>query len=493
MKRTIIIGLIFVLTGCASAVSKIAKNTEANAIVSKKRMDDTTVNFEKPPVLASNFIWGINGHPVTSPDYWELSAMDLQVKALKQLQTTMYRFNVVTDLNGGLTHYKKDKTRWDEISSRCKNGSIKILPVLQFKPLGTTLTLDESYQAGRKKAYGFAKEYGAEIDYYEIGNEMDLVTIKDGDDGSQIDHYHKDQFDIVAAYLNGMSDGIKEADPAAKTIINSAGSSRWGFFKLLEEANVSYDIIGWHWYSRSGTYEDPYVKKDLERNVFVELAKITDRPIWITEINQHRGTFKHSKETQAVWLERFIDALDNNNQVEGYFVYELLNQLNLDDKIGYEHPVEAYFGLVNASNLLKPIYNPAFETLTFKIEESLHWKENYLKHLFSKLLERELRPTDLAFWEEPLTKNTLDQFIAAFYKVEKPKISEASDLLFIQNSYKQLFSVAISPNESKFWTKKLREGTSRVDVSKSLVRSRKFYIEAIINGYEKRTGFTFKK
>src|SRR5690606_18795000 len=209
---------------------------------------------ELPVDVSEGFIWGINGHPIEDRDYVP-SPLSTQLSLLKEHQMTYYRIDVNTTVNGKLKSIDNRESRFQELLEEAEKLNIKILPVLKFYRdhfENKIFNEKEAYETGKHQALIFANTYKDYFDYYAIGNELDIRTQLPDTEGMLKIDFEYENVKFISSYFKGMIDGIREVDPTAKTIINTAGDGRWGYLELLEEFNVNYDILGYHWYSDGG-------------------------------------------------------------------------------------------------------------------------------------------------------------------------------------------------------------------------------------------------
>ncbi len=495
----IILALMF--NSCGSSLSSIvAADDYAFKKTSTIARYDRSMQPKKSPVtLASQFIWGINGHPIDSPAYFADNSTALQYNLLNEFQMDYYRINVITDENGQVTIYPSYARRWKETLAASVKNKVKLLPVFHLKDYDPTMTIDEAYKIAKKKAYGFASAHKDYFDYYELGNERDLRLIFPNTDGDKIEHYDLPAFDVMISYFKGLHDGVKEADPTSKTLINSAGWKHWGFFEYLQQNNTPYDIISWHWYSNQGTVFNPLIVKTTGEDVLKLLNDRFKKPIWITEINQIDGTYNESEDNMAFWNNSFVDDLKNREYVQGYFVYELLDQQHLDDNIDYEHPKEAYYGLIKwEESFTKYSYKTAALTYKYKIEDIAHGSEDYIIHLYTTFNRDRPAKNQLEQEASQVVDNTnmsllLDSFLSKeLMTAESPgELKMDAQTKMINQLYQKVLKRDASPENQKHWQKTLKKGATEKEIIKSLLTSKEFYQKAVIAGYENRTEFPF--
>ncbi len=446
-----------------------------------------------PVEVADNFIWGINGHPITHLDY-VVGNIEHQITLLKEHLLEYYRVDITTRNNGAIDTYPD---KFEELLKIANKHQIKILPIIKIdKQLGDySHTKEEAYNMGREQAHGFVKKYGSHFEYYELGNEQENKIIFKDKNGTATEHYDYQKLKILTAYFKGMIDGIKAINPKAKIMI-TGGWLHWGYFDLLEQEKVDYDIISYHWYSNMGSM---FNAKWGGGNVIDTLTAKFSKPIWITEINKKDGSVNETYQEQAYWVEYFINELNQQPNINAFILYELYDQPNLYHQ-SWAGPGEASYGIVEWESTPEKYneirYKPVSNTLKFKIEEIKHGYENYvyavLKHITQAVPDSE----ELDFWAKELQQHkSKEEFIkqlssekgihfanAKFTQKQKELIPNAID-----RAYNSFLNRKPSVNEVNYWTKKLKRKKHYID--QTLLLSKEYWENAIWNGYERRTGF----
>ena len=289
---------------------------------------------------STDFILGINGHPLNQKAYLS-TPVATQASLIKSLGMSYYRIDVGTDFSGTISN----EAKFLELATAFQANNLKILPMLY--PHGYELCNDATtaYNAGKKMASGFALKYGKYFDHYEIANEMELKLLKkrmlDGKDTSDYDHAKSV---IICNFLKGMNDGVKASDPTAKTIIDMC-QTHSGFIKLLKAYNVNFDIIGQHWYSNA-----MYAQSIDYQNTVKDLLAVYNykKPIWITEFNQFQGSINDRQDTQELIIKDFISNCRKNKLIQAFFIYELLDEPDLN--MNKERSFEKEYGIVKLDN-----------------------------------------------------------------------------------------------------------------------------------------------
>jgi len=262
---------------------------------------------------------GINGHPLNQLAYTKM-LLSTQFEILKKKKFKQYRFDVPIDYNGNI----KNETTFFKMTTIAQQNKIDLLPMIYM--IGLNFNDDEtsSFNKGYLICGTFVKKYGAYINYYELGNEEDLLITKNGTSGSDPEDYDQDKLRVVAAFWKGMIAAIKHQKPDAKIIINTGGWFHYVFFDLLTKYNVAYDIIGYHWYSKMDEYA-----QSVHVNLLDILSKKFHKPIWLTEINQSNGSDLNTEGKQAAWIKAFINTCRGYPLVKAVFIYELLDEPDL--------------------------------------------------------------------------------------------------------------------------------------------------------------------
>lgn len=428
------------------------------------------------------FAWGVNGHSLNHSDYTRSGTIDRELNFLDEHQFKFYRIGIRTDLEGKVT---LSAARFMELLKKSSERGIEIMPVFLINTHfdDYKITEEEAYRRGKSQMRGFAQTYGDYITYYALGNEQEIRIINPGLAGKYTTDYDVEKFKIVAAYLKGMHEGVKEVDPTAKTIVNSAGWLHLGYYELLNQSEVPYDIMGFHWYSKTDTYRSDFGHGRITDILYSRYQK----PIWITEINHTRGSHDNTEYEQASIMKRFIDELYNQDYIEGFFVYELYDQPSLKDQ-EWAGDKEAHFGIIEWKNSPPDYsefeYKPVSNVLRYEIEKFNHGNEDYVYALLAELSNNTPEKDDVKYWTNKLNDHqNPKQIIEELYK-QYAVVNELS----IDETYQKLLNRNPIKGEGKYWKRKLRK-QDKPDPKKTILLSKEFREKAIWNGYERRTGY----
>lgn len=294
----------------------------------------------------NTFIWGINGHALSERVPYN-NAIDEQLENIKRVGFTYYRNDIAVGIDGKVSN----ANRFIELLNKAQEKGIKILPMI-YDCWNPALSNQQNYQNGYALGLNFIKGYAKYISAVEIGNEKDVAVIGNTSliksaipaDGQLTSHYDRVKANSLAACFDGMADGIHAGKATVKVIIDCSNHPRWGFFKIMQEQKVSYDIIGIHWYTSSGSITNIYGQNGI--NMFAQFNK----PLWITEINRGGGSYGEGGDTEASALQSLYDQVRPYKAVKAFFVYELYD----NDDYKKQNNIEGFFGIYTDPSKEKP-------------------------------------------------------------------------------------------------------------------------------------------
>ncbi|MXV51312.1 hypothetical protein GS399_10060 [Pedobacter sp. HMF7647] len=273
-----------------------------------------------PLLSGSSLELGINGHPLDGTGPYSHVSASKQIEMLQKMGMNWYRADVTTMSDGRITV----PYLFDPLMAAATSGGVKILPALKTRTLDLNATQSASYSAGKKLGADFAAKYGKYFTYYNLGNELELKLLLPGRSGQSQLHYDRTKFNVTAAYLKGMDEGIKSQDPDAKTMID-ASWLHYGYLRMLEWYGVKFDIIAYHWYSEmeslggNKTYNIP--------DITLKLSSLFTKPIWFTEVNsRYKADDADFEVKQDAFIKKFIQKCKNNPQVKVLIFYELFDE-----------------------------------------------------------------------------------------------------------------------------------------------------------------------
>ena len=277
------------------------------------------------------FIWGVVGHPAIR-EYLDLGPA-AQLDLVQELGCNAYRVDVRDtahpyDRSAGEIHI-------DEMLPLAAARGIKLLPIL-FRPLDiwdAKQSPEDIYQASYNRGKAFAEKYRGKFDCIEIENEMDDKCIIRKTDGKSTadydDAFPSQKFSRCIEVVRGLADGVRAGDPDVKRAVGTCGWYHYGFIDELLARGGSFEILVVHWYSNSGSITRA-----------MQGWSRYGKPIWLTEMDRHEGSFDNAEEDQAKMVSLQAEEMRNLPGIDAIFVYELLDEPHL----GPSNP-ESYYGL----------------------------------------------------------------------------------------------------------------------------------------------------
>lgn len=299
---------------------------------------------------SKQFVWGINGHPLTQEAYKQ-TTWDRQVLFLKELGIKSYRMDVPLDPKGVIRH----EVKFRKFVNALRESGVSILPVVFPKFNRSDTDSIAVYDMLFNEGKVFCKRYYHLLDVVEVGNELEigLLKKKGTTDGTKAGHYDLAKSRNLMWNLAAFIDGMKSVKPTIRVSLSLAWT-HWYYLELLKSYGVNYDIIGYHWYDNMGDITNvvkPY------GNFLPKLIAEYDKEIWITEFNIYKGTLTKSVERQNSYLENSLSKILQQGIVKGFFFYELFDESALQSKL----PHEAHYGLLFEKDL-QYYKKPAFYT-----------------------------------------------------------------------------------------------------------------------------------
>jgi hypothetical protein len=280
----------------------------------------------------SQFIWGINGHPLTQQDY---SNIDDQITALNDLNVSSYRFDVVLNKDG----YAKKQDDFIKLLKALKRNNILPFAAVMQTGFGV-MQPDSVYATAVLQGKNFGTAYGDYFTVLEVNNEVDTKIALKNSLGGVVSNtkYDTAKSKRFMAQISGFIDGIKSVKPSIKISL-SVSFTHFYYLKLLQENKVNYDIIGCHWYSNMG---DMLAQKLPIANVLSYIKTNFNKPVWVTEFNRFKGTGSVSFAMQSQYIAESIPKLIAQRQIGAFFLYELFDEQSLAAK----YPLEANYGIM---------------------------------------------------------------------------------------------------------------------------------------------------
>lgn len=287
--------------------------------------------------------FGVNGHPLNRGSYDSMS-LEQQLSLVKALGLTTYRVNVNPA-------YPDKFARLSELVNLAQREGVRILPVIVILPKSYSAE-DVAYQDAKAAVSRLVTQFDARITTWELGNEYDLYCVKKDADGSSPADYDTEKYAVVRGLLRGMLAALQQSSPSSRTIIQTSqhtGTSLdSGFLQRLLHDGISFDITGYHYYSKDGRIPSAKNGDSALRILHDKFHK----PIWITEFDKSSSSPtigpSSDPEAQGRALQTALSeiAADGDKyDVIGADIYELLDQPELLDNPAVK-PCQAQFGIL---------------------------------------------------------------------------------------------------------------------------------------------------
>ncbi len=504
---------------------------QENELLTDKELEELNLNSSAvlpnklPIVVPNDFIWGTNGHPIaTDKPYYDdtnpLHNISYQLERLKEHQIDLYRVDLVTwpvgtpNIPIGTPKKISELNKLINLTSSPAYNSIKIFPIIMGNShINYQANITTNYNLGYDQVEGVLSTngYAGDFEYIALCNELDLKLITPGTEGVTANEYDAAKSSRAAAYLRGMVEAVKFFDPAAKIVMNNAGSLKVGWFHLLENEGVEYDIIGYHWYSDQGSLTS--IRTTLGGVSVLDYLsnEFPDKDVWITELDRTDGSVElvlypdpcaqcnpnqpceqcrddgygiedgdpqdtgyESEQAQSDDINFHIDELSGTS-VKAVFSYELLDQPNLDDGTPYEKAVSAYHGIMNWNDTLAPAqytHKKVSNTWKNRIEETKYGYEDFVKSLYPSIYYRNVFPNDNANINSYIT--TLKDNRNKADLVESFMVP-GSYSPWVNKLYMDIHGRPANLGEPNYWITQMQNGMTRENVIKGFCISDEFW------------------
>lgn len=287
-----------------------------------------------------DFLWGVNIHPTSYPDYG--LDPELYVKASAELGVDTIRVNIGANLY--------DFSYVDRIVALCSSYNLKIIACVA---LSDDLDYNRNYYETLCSRYDGKSGYGF-IDYYEIGGEEEIRLLNNkypnggGPNGDSMDHYYESDVITLMNKFASAIEGVKNSGTAAKTIIDFS-HLHYAPLLYMYQNGLDFDIVGIDWYTNMGSLKqvlNPVLEK------FPHDIMITETNLWsssetdFTDISEYDMLFD------------FMDLAYATDRVKGLLFYELVDEPVFESSGSFN--TESHFGLLYSLNETsvtpKPIY-----------------------------------------------------------------------------------------------------------------------------------------
>jgi Domain of unknown function (DUF4214)/Glycosyl hydrolase catalytic core len=282
---------------------------------------------------SAELLWGANGHPFNA---YPGVSIERQLDYVKDLGMKSYRVNI------------SGPSSIDALAALVREGKKRGVEILPVITPGLDLDKEDTdalYEKARKLAFMLGSRFRGQISVWELGNEMENYAIiqpcEMRDNGQKYScewgpaggdgplDYFGPRWKKASAVLNGLSVGMKQADPAARRAMGTAGWGHTGAFERMQQDGIEWDISVWHMYGQNPEW------------AFKELARY-GHPIWVTEFNNPYGS-QHGEHKQ---VEGLADAMKQLRELQAKYNVEAAHIYELMDETYWAPDFEAYMGLI---------------------------------------------------------------------------------------------------------------------------------------------------
>jgi len=277
---------------------------------------DTSIKINDSLAKKSdNFFWGIGINPYPTDKVDDTILNNVVINA-KNLGVNSIKINWPDFIELGNYDYA------DKIVNKIYNNKLNI--VIIYEPSDESLYYKkEGYDSAFNDGLKLATHYKGKIKYFQIGNEPGSYCIKKDWPGLTPESFDLDKCKMVISYLKGLSNGIMQANPEAKIIV----TGHWlhvGFFDILQDEKLHYDIIGWDWHQNSPNLLD-VPNSNQSVNLVSELAKF-GKDVWVTEAGIIDGGAS-GEENQSKYLVDLAKQTRLYKMFKGFFIFSLYDEL----------------------------------------------------------------------------------------------------------------------------------------------------------------------
>jgi hypothetical protein len=227
--------------------------------------------------------------------------------------------------------------------------------------MGTTVA--NTYSSCHALGITAAQLLAGKIPMLEIGNEWDIASLTiagtiNTTDGNLPSQYDQASMALYMAAMRGVIDGFRSIDTTGKTLLGVNNTYiHIGFLKMLVQGTlpdgtaatygaIPFDIITWHDYQTGGDMDSTDGFNGVQ-NLFTEIAALTSKPIWFSEIGGGDPSVTNSQ--IVTYLGVALPEMIAHAQCAGCCYYEL-------------YDFEAAYGLYSMSGST-PTAKPQVATL----------------------------------------------------------------------------------------------------------------------------------
>jgi hypothetical protein len=209
---------------------------------------------------------------------------------------------------------------------------VTVLPCLAATPTGSSVT--SAYTQGYQLGIAAANTLAGLVPVIEMCNELDEICVKNNVDGAVPSDFNSTA-PLYVAFQAGLCNGFRSIDTTGKTKVMLGGIAyiHFGFLQMIVDniqpngsamptAPATFDMIAWHYYYTGGNMESVYGLSGTY-NVFTSIAKISTKPIYISECGIGQPSTTISANTGVAYVNQAMAQMVAQPQVVGFNFYEM--------------------------------------------------------------------------------------------------------------------------------------------------------------------------
>lgn len=331
ISRLIGVFIVFVALGAAAWLSLARERVEA---------PPPTPQADLPPD-DGRFRWGVQIRPFALNRYTD-QLMAQQLDLAKELGVHWIRLDWHRDVK---TQFNDpDDFVWhDKVIDMAHERGLHVVLILE--DLGVSSSDVQVISKASAASETIANHYKGRVKYYQVLNEVSGSALK-GPSQPGTDFmrdFDQTKYRQIRDLAKGIGLGIERADPAAKLILSGQWTHTAMFEQLIRDG-VSFDIIGWNWFSDMGEdLNGPVISESLHQKItLLDKLRGFGKELWITELNYRPGPNGMDEAKQAAYLKRTIERIYGYQTFKALFVFELPDQSEVKSKGNKPE----YYGLV---------------------------------------------------------------------------------------------------------------------------------------------------
>ncbi len=344
------------LTYCLILSFIIIAGSLAIKFMPRSQADQEAANTQTIQNVKQGIVWGVTTSAFQVDGYNRESATKL-VDLLTGLNINTVRITLEREIS--LKPFSVDYAEEanDDFINKLSASGKDIVLVMDGDILGTMgdPSVDAEAEGYKIGAYA-AKRYGTKVKYFQIANEVTGTITKpanfDGPTfkGDYDQEFSTDRYNATFKWLKGLSAGVRD-NSSSKIIVSGHWTCHYVISKMLSDG-LNFDILGWAFYSSDGS---DMTKRDIGNGQSVDLLaklKAIGKPVWVIEANRDKGSYttnskQNGEQLQAEYIEQLAVNVLKTGQVDGFFVYPLIDTPSFaNPKLSED---ETHWGLVSVT------------------------------------------------------------------------------------------------------------------------------------------------